>query len=161
MGYLFYETEQWTYHVGSVLGSRKLVGKMFIMSFSEIINKNTFFSTMGLCGLNFWTRLPQFTSSLSSPWDCPQDSDSQAVKLRTSLLEIGRKTTSFLGSSLSFHLPCGACSKNASTTASSSWVLRKWMTGPHGRYWNSEMTSHCCREPLAGELLWGRSRVRG
>lgn len=117
---------------------------------------------MDLCGLNVCNRLSQFNSSLSPPWNRPQDNDSQAIKLRTSLLEIGWKTTSFLGSSLFLHRPCGARSKNASTTASSSWVFRKWMTGPLGRYWNSEITPHCCREPLAaGGLLCGRSRVRG
>lgn len=97
-------------------------------------------SAMGLCGPEICGRLPLLTRSLSYPYCCPRDSDSPAITLSTSLLEMGWKTTLFLGSSLLFHLLCEAWDKNASTTASSSLVFRKSMTGPPGRYWNSEMT---------------------
>lgn len=120
--------------------------------------------TMGLCGLTVCDRLPPFSSSLSYPCDCPHESDSQAVKLCTFLLETVWKTTSFLGSSLLFHLRPGTFSRNASTTASSSRVFRKWMTGPRGRYWNSEMTSHRDRDfseaGAAEGLLCGRGSER-
>lgn len=75
------------------------------------------------------------------------------------------KATLFLGPPLLFPLIWGAGGKNIFTTASSSRLFRKSMTGPLGWYWNSEMTFQWWRElPEAGAvegLLYGRSTVRG
>ena len=77
---------------------------------------------------------------------------------------MGWKFTLVLGPLLLFHPLHEAWGKNAATTASSSWVFRKWMTGPCGRYWNSEMTLQCLSKlPEAGavsEPLCGRGTVR-
>lgn len=45
----------------------------------------------------------------------------------------------FLGPPLLFPLIWGAGGKNTFTIASNGWLFRKSMTGPSGRYWNSEM----------------------
>ena len=95
---------------------------------------------MGLCGLQTCDRLSLPISPLTYPRSpYPPDSDSRAIKLFTSFLEMEWKATLFLGPPLLFALIWGAGGKNAFTTASSSRLFRKSMTGPSGRYWNSEM----------------------
>ena len=125
-----------------------------------------YISAMGLCGLQTCDRLSLPISPLTYPRShYPPDSDSRAIKLFTSFLEMEWKATLFLGPPLLFALIWGAGGKNAFTTASSSRLFRKSMTGPSGRYWNSEMMFQWWRElPEAGAvegLLYGRGTVRG
>lgn len=94
---------------------------------------------MGLCGLQTCNKLPLPTSPLTYLRSYPPNSDSRAITLYTSFLEMEWKATLFLGPPLLFLLIWGAGGKNAFTTASSSRLFRKSMTGPLGWYWNSEM----------------------
>ena len=74
--------------------------------------------------------VPLFTCPLGCLCDYGQESDSRASTLCTSSLEMEWKFTSVLGLPLLFFLHHEAWGKNASTTASSSLVFRKSMTGP-------------------------------